>query len=267
MDESSAIASMAASMPRKTPTLISMTTATTSPGRSTKPRPFSRRGVRGRRAALRHQRSRRDAPQLRQERFVDTRRCRRDLRCACRSSPTRCVRLLASAKKKMFAARLQRPTPLHRQDALRELERDVRLGLPCGRPGAGPGRRTQLRPALPRSHSRSTGTASSSLPHVIAYSDPKAQLAPSKGLLDDYVFTALACLDAYEVTGDVTYFRCAQRDHRCDDHAALAMPPPAASSIPKPRLKQVALGALVVRRKAFQDSPTPAGNPGSGACC
>ena len=31
------------------------------------------------------------------------------------------------------------------------------------------------------------------------------------GLLDDYAFTAVACLDAYEATADLSYFNFAQR--------------------------------------------------------
>ena len=32
-----------------------------------------------------------------------------------------------------------------------------------------------------------------------------------RGLLDDYAYTAIACLDAYEVTGDLSYFRFARQ--------------------------------------------------------
>ena len=32
-----------------------------------------------------------------------------------------------------------------------------------------------------------------------------------RGLLDDYAFTSIACLDAYEVTGAISYFRFAQK--------------------------------------------------------
>ena len=40
---------------------------------------------------------------------------------------------------------------------------------------------------------------------------PQAGNAFVRGLLDDYAFTALACLDAYEVTGAMSYFSFAQR--------------------------------------------------------
>jgi len=38
------------------------------------------------------------------------------------------------------------------------------------------------------------------LRHVIAYSDPKAERRETSGVLEDYAFTVIACLDAYEAT-------------------------------------------------------------------
>ena len=40
---------------------------------------------------------------------------------------------------------------------------------------------------------------------------PRLQKRFVRGLLDDYAFTALACLDAYEVTGAMSYFKFAQQ--------------------------------------------------------
>ena len=48
------------------------------------------------------------------------------------------------------------------------------------------------------------------LNHVIAYSDPTAEKRNLPGVLDDYAFTAIACLDAYEATSDLSYFQFAQ---------------------------------------------------------
>ena len=45
----------------------------------------------------------------------------------------------------------------------------------------------------------------------VAYSDPAAERRAVPGLLDDYAFTAVACLDAYEATADLSYFNFAQR--------------------------------------------------------
>ena len=84
-----------------------------------------------------------------------------------------------------------------------------------------------------------------------------------RGMLDDYAFTALACLDAYEVTGAISYFNFARRIademiRRFADTASGGFFDTEASL--EERLQ---LGALSARRKPFQDSPTPAGNPGA----
>src|SRR5271165_7130401 len=49
------------------------------------------------------------------------------------------------------------------------------------------------------------------LSHVIAYSDANAGQRFVRGLLDDYAYSAIACLDAYEITGDLSYFRFARQ--------------------------------------------------------
>ena len=82
-----------------------------------------------------------------------------------------------------------------------------------------------------------------------------------RGLLDDYAFTALACLDAYEVTGAISYFNFAQQiaDQmiaRFGDATSGGFFDTEASLEEK-----LQLGALSARRKPFQDAPTPAGNP------
>lgn len=77
------------------------------------------------------------------------------------------------------------------------------------------------------------------------------------GTLDDFAFTSAALLDAYEATLDRRWFDAAERamvfalEHFCDkegggffDRADFAAP----------------LGGLDVRRKPLQDSPTPAAN-------
>jgi len=101
------------------------------------------------------------------------------------------------------------------------------------------------------------------LSHVIAYADPKAGKRFVAGLLDDYAFTTLACLDAYEVTGAMSYFNFARRIademmRRFGDAADGGFFDTEASLEEK-----LQLGALSARRKPFQDSPTPAGNPGA----
>src|SRR5207237_10854342 len=97
------------------------------------------------------------------------------------------------------------------------------------------------------------------LKHVIAYSDPAAQHRDVSGLLDDYAFTVIACLDAYEVTTDLSYYRFAERiaarmiEYFYDETGG--------GFFDISRQANGSLGALSARRKPLQDSPTPAGNP------
>ncbi len=167
--------------------------------------------------------------------------------------------VLASAKKKMYAARLHRPTPYvdktiyvgwnglcisayleaakvldgkeARQFALRSLDRVLAEGW---RPEQG-------------------------LLHVLAYSDPMAAKREVRGLLDDYAFTALACLDAYEATADLSYFKFAKAI--VDAMIEKFFDETSGGFFDAERdVESKMLGVLSARRKPFQDSPTPAGN-------
>ena len=103
----------------------------------------------------------------------------------------------------------------------------------------------------------------SGLQHVIAYSDPKAERRPLPGVLDDYAFTVIACLDAYEASADLSYFHFAEKiatamierfhDAQEGGFFDIASGPSVGDGL--------VLGALAARRKPLQDSPTPAGNP------
>jgi uncharacterized protein YyaL (SSP411 family) len=98
---------------------------------------------------------------------------------------------------------------------------------------------------------------------VIAYSDPNAEHRDTAGVLDDYAFTVIACLDAYEATADLSYFRFARAI--ADTMIARFFDTDAGgffdTARPAPADAQTPLGILGTRRKPFQDSPTPAGNP------
>jgi uncharacterized protein YyaL (SSP411 family) len=177
-------------------------------------------------------------------------------------------RLLDSAKKKLLAERVKRPTPFvdktvyvswnalcisaylkaaqvlnsklqnmdeTRKFALRSLDRTLAHGW----------------------------NPQSGLQHVIAYSDPKAEKRALPGVLDDYAFTVIACLDAYEASADLSYFHFAEKiaaammerfeDTQEGGFFDIATGPNVGDGI--------ILGALAARRKPLQDSPTPAGNP------
>src|SRR6202166_4411617 len=137
-------------------------------------------------------------------------------------SADRVETLLDSAKKKMYAARLQRPTPyvdktiyvgwnsmcvsaylevakvLHVDDARRFALRSLDRIL------------AEAWKAHPADMNTGATQRSHRLLHVVAYSDPKADHREVAGLLEDYAATTLACLDAYEASADLSYFKFAQ---------------------------------------------------------
>ncbi len=164
--------------------------------------------------------------------------------------------LLDSAKKKMYAARLKRSTPYVDKtmyvgwNALcvsAYLEAAKVLDLE-------PARHFALR-SLDRILSQAWRTGQ--LLHVMAYSDASAELREIRGVLDDYAFTVIACLDAYEATADLSYFHFASR---IADKMIAAFFDPLAGGFFDAEKTEKALGVLGTRRKPFQDSPTPAGN-------
>ena len=175
-------------------------------------------------------------------------------------APARVEDLLESAKKKMYAARLQRPTPYVDKTVYVSwnalcisayLEAAKVLDLDAARHFA-------LR-SLDRILSAGWN-AEGGLAHVIAYSDPAAEHRAVPGMLDDYAFTAIACLDAYEATSDLTYFNFARAI--ADAMVARFFDPASGGFFDSETLPdQKALGVLGARRKPFQDTPTPAGNP------
>jgi uncharacterized protein len=184
--------------------------------------------------------------------------------------------LLDSAKKKMYAARLQRPTPyvdktvyvgwnslcvsaylettkvLGLNDALRFALRSLDRVLAEAW--------KHERPNNAGESARATQPMAKRLLHVVAYSDPKAEHREVSGLLDDYAFTALACLDAYEATADLSYFKFAHAI--CDAMIARFFDATSGGFFDsEPPGDGKGLGVLSTRRKPLQDSPTPAGNP------
>jgi uncharacterized protein YyaL (SSP411 family) len=170
----------------------------------------------------------------------------------------------------MYAARLLRPTPYvdktvyvgwNAMCVSAYLEADKVLGLKDAR-------RFGLR-SLDRilaeawkaeqSHAGEAARATQLL-HVVAYSDPKPEHRVVAGLLEDYAATVLACLDAYESTADISYFRFAQAI--ADAMIAKFFDGVSGGFFDaEPSADGRSLGVLGTRRKPVQDSPTPAGNP------
>jgi hypothetical protein len=178
--------------------------------------------------------------------------------------------ILATAKEKMYAARLQRPTPY--------VDKTVYVGWNSlcvsayleaakvlNRPDAQRFALKSLDRVLAEVWKQSpdekhAGGSPRELLHVVSYSDPKASHREVPGLLDDYAFTVLACLDAYEATADLSYFKFAQAI--ADAMTARFYDATSGGFFDsEPTADGTSLGVLATRRKPLQDSPTPAGNP------
>ena len=179
--------------------------------------------------------------------------------------PERVQEILESGRKKMYTARLQRPTPYVDKTVYvgwnslcvsAYLEAARVLNLPEARRFA----LRSLDRLLSVAWKKAGADSRASLFHVIAYSDPKAEHREVTGLLDDYAFTAIACLDAYESSSDLSYFKFAQAIvdamvERFFDSTSGGF------FDSEPAADGASLGVLGTRRKPLQDSPTPAGNP------
>jgi uncharacterized protein YyaL (SSP411 family) len=170
--------------------------------------------------------------------------------------------LLRSAKQKMYAARLKRPTPY------------VDRSLYVGWNGLCVSAYLEAAAALDLEAARSfalrsldrvlaDGWSEGNLRHVIAYSDPQAEMRSVPGVLDDYAFTATACLDAYEASGELRYFAAAREIG--DAMIGKFYDQSSGGFFDSETTAEAALGVLGTRRKPFQDSPTPAGNAAAAA--
>ncbi|HEX7958403.1 MAG TPA: thioredoxin domain-containing protein [Terriglobales bacterium] len=178
-----------------------------------------------------------------------------------KKDPAEVEQLLDSAKKKLLAARLKRPTPyVDKTVYVNWNSLCISAYLEAARVLDEPeAKRFALR-SLDRILSQGW-INEEGLAHLVAYSDPNATFRRLPGMLDDYAFTAIACLDAYESTSDLNYFRFAERitDQMIERFFDTADGGFFDSALSK--LKGTALGALSAPRKPVQDSPTPAGNP------
>ncbi len=172
-------------------------------------------------------------------------------------SANKAVDLMRSAKPKLYAARKQRATPyVDKTIYVAWNAMMISAYLDAGRVLVDP---AAIAFAL-RSLERVLGEAwdGSALRHVVAYGEGKDGGEPVAGVLEDYVFTGHAALDAWETTGEFRFFT-----------AALALTDAAVSSFydsekggffDTPPGSGDKLGALATRRKPLQDAPTPAGN-------
>ena len=170
--------------------------------------------------------------------------------------------LLKSAKAKLYAARLRRPTPF--------VDKTIYTGwnAMCISAYIKAGRVLQQANAIAfarKSLDRVLATALNDgrVAHVVAYSDAAAPHTSVPGVLDDCVFLGHACLDAWEISGESRYYEACEaiaktllsRFYDGTEGGFFDTASDAADTT----------GALRVRRKPLQDSPTPAGNPNAAA--
>ena len=173
--------------------------------------------------------------------------------------------LLDAARRKLLAARAQRPAPF--------IDRTLYTGwnamaVTAYLETARVLRMDSARDFALRTLNRLLDQAwdgASTLNHVIAYPGGSGPAERAPGTLDDYAFTAHACLDAWFGSGNMNFYRAAVKIAdamilRFYDSASGAF---FDASAPQPGATP--LGALAARRKPLQDSPTPAGNPTAAA--
>jgi uncharacterized protein YyaL (SSP411 family) len=192
--------------------------------------------------------------------------------------------LLESAKRKLYAARLKRPTPFIDKTIYTSWNAmAVSAYLDAARVLDLEGPRVFALKTLDRIL-REGWDAKAGLAHVIAYPDSLGREQEGAGrdsrgrvpgVLDDYALLAHACVDAWEATGEPRYYERAMelaeemvsRFYDAGDGNAgngeiggggffdTAQNEPEGEK----------LGALTARRKPTQDSPTPAGNATAAA--
>ncbi len=174
-------------------------------------------------------------------------------------TPEATAELLAQAKKKMYAARLERPIPFI-DHTLYTGWNAMCISAVLRAARALDDRAEQQFALLSLERLlRDAYDPKDGLRHVIAYAGDGGRMGPP-GTLEDYAYTTLACLDAYECSGDLSYLRRAEEIAKRmiagfhDEEGGGFFDLDHSSS-------QNAVGALSTRRKPFRDSPTPAGDP------
>jgi uncharacterized protein YyaL (SSP411 family) len=169
--------------------------------------------------------------------------------------------LAASAKQKMYAARLKRKTPY--------VDKTVYTGWNgmCISAYLQAARLLGISEVVAfgiNSLDRVLNEAWSEqgLAHVVAYGEGVPARARVAGVLEDYAFLANASLDAWEVKGELRYFSTAREivdamlARFCDSEPGDAM----SRGFFDTEKDAGGIGALSAQRKPLQDAPTPAGN-------
>ena len=165
--------------------------------------------------------------------------------------------LVRSAKPRLYAARKQRPTPyVDKTIYVAWNAMMITAYLEAGRVLED----SSATDFAVRSLERILREAwdGSALRHVVAYGEGVDSGEKIPGVLEDYVFTGHAALDAWEATGEFRFFDAS----RALTDAAVEFFYDAGKGgfFDTPPGSGDKLGALSTRRKPLQDAPTPAGN-------
>jgi len=170
---------------------------------------------------------------------------------------------LESARKKLYAARVQRRTPF--------VDKTVYTSWNALAVSAYLEAAEVLQLAAPRNFALKTldrilregWSNDAGLAHVIAYSDQKEARHRVAAVLDDYAFLIHACVDAWQVTGEMRYYNAAMEIG--ETMAERFYDATGGGFFDTEMPNGEVLGALSARRKPLQDTPTPAGNPAAAA--
>jgi uncharacterized protein len=176
---------------------------------------------------------------------------------------TEAERDLHSAKEKLCAARLRRPTPF--------VDKTIYMGWNAMAVSAYLDAARVLDMEAPKAFAlrtlervlREGWDARTGLRHVIAYADEAASARPVAGVLDDYALLVHASIDGWQATGERRWYDAAlaigeamvEKFHDAEGGGFFDTEKDAGDK----------LGALTARRKPMQDSPTPAGNSTAAA--
>ena len=166
--------------------------------------------------------------------------------------------LIAAAKGKMYAARKLRPTPYVDKTVYEGwnsmmVSAYLEAGRVLGERGATAFGLKTLDRVLREAW------VGGGMKHVVAYGEGAGSGEEVEGVLDDYVFTGHAALDAWECTGEMRYFEAGLGIGeavvaRFYDEEKGGFFDTSIDAVGR-------IGVLTARRKPLQDSPTPAGNP------
>lgn len=169
---------------------------------------------------------------------------------------------LATAKDKLYSARLKRATPYVDKTIYVAwnamcISAYIVAGRVLDMPEVKAFALKSLDRVLGAAWAATTGVA-----HVVAYGE-KGDHTDRRvaGILDDYVFLGHAALDAWEVSGELKYYEAAEAI--ADSAVARFYDKTGCGFFDTEILAEGErrLGALSTRRKPLQDSPTPAANP------